>query len=203
LSKGKLIQEKNPELEMTALKRVQMKIQGWCTGRIWYIRALLLVAFVYIGFRHLVNPHYSSIFGGLNLVIHELGHIIFGFGGQFIMIAGGTILQLAVPLVCAAIFVFQPDYFAVCVCGAWLSTNLYNVAQYVGDARARMLPLVTVGGGDAIHDWHYILSRMHILSWDTRIAGFTRLLAFIIMWSSLVIAAWMLLVMVQSKRKAI
>jgi len=184
---------------MTKLGKIHEKIKKWCKGRIWYVRALLLIVLIYFGFRHLVNPFYSSIFGGINLGIHELGHIIFSFGGQFITIAGGTILQLAAPLICAAIFVFQPDYFAVCVCGVWLSTNFYNVATYVGDARAQMLPLVSVGGGDAIHDWHYIFSRMHILSWDTGIAAFIRFLAFISMWGSIVIAVWMLWVMAKSE----
>lgn len=184
---------------MSKFRKIPEKIKTWCKGRIWHVRALLLIIFVYIGFRHLVNPFYSSIFGGINLGIHELGHIIFSFGGQFITIAGGTILQLAVPLICATLFMFQPDYFAVCVCGVWLSTNFYSVATYVGDARAQMLPLVSVGGGDAIHDWHYLLSRMHLLSLDTGIAAFTRLLAFILMWGSIVIAFWMLWVMAQHR----
>jgi hypothetical protein len=82
----------------------------------------------------------------------------------------------------------------------WLSTNFYHVALYVGDARAQMLPLVSVGGGDVIHDWYYILSRLHILSWDTRIAGCTRFIAFVFMWGSIAIAVWMLWEMAKSRQ---
>jgi len=180
---------------MFKFQRVRKKIEAWCKGRIWYLRALLLIFFIYVGCRHLANPLYTSIFGGINLGIHELGHILFRFTGEFIMVAGGTILQLAVPLASAVMFIFQPDYFAVTVCGVWFATNLYSVATYVADARAQMLSLVTVGGGDAIHDWHYLLSRMHILSWDTSIAVFVRLLAFVSMWGSIIVGVWMLWIM--------
>ncbi|OQX56238.1 MAG: hypothetical protein B5M53_02420 [Candidatus Cloacimonas sp. 4484_209] len=176
-------------------QRVRNKIEIWCKGRNWYLRAVLLIFLIYVGCRHLFNPFYTSIFGGLNLAIHELGHLVFRFAGEFIMVAGGTILQLAVPLVSAVMFVFQQDYFAVTVCGVWLSTNLYSVAAYVGDARAQVLYLVTVGGGEPIHDWHYLLSHLHILSWDTSIATFIRLMAFISMWGSIVVGVWMLWIM--------
>jgi len=116
-------------------------------------------------------------------------------------IAGGTILQLAAPLASAIMFIRQPDYFALCFCGVWLSTNLYNVARYVEDARTQVLPLVTVGGGDAIHDWHYLLSRMNILSWDTTIATFIRIVAFISMWGSIAAGIWMLWLMARPKDK--
>ena len=184
---------------MFRFQSIRKKIEDWCSGRVWYIRALLLVFLIYVGCRHLANPLYISIFGGINLAIHELGHILFRFAGEFIMVAGGTILQLAVPLASAVMFIFQPDYFAVTVCGVWLSTNLYSVATYVGDAREQMLSLVTVGGGDAIHDWHYLLSRMHLLSWDTGIAVFIRLLAFVSMWGSIMVGVWMLWIMARHR----
>jgi hypothetical protein len=178
---------------------LRRQIEIWCRGRMWYLRAILLLFFVYIGCRHLANPSYTSIFGGLNLVIHELGHIIFRFTGEFIMIAGGTILQLIVPLASAVMFIFQPDYFAVTVCGVWFATNLYGVAYYVADARAQMLQLVTVGGGETIHDWHYLLSHLHILSWDTGIAAFVRFLAFLAMWGSIVMGFWMVYIMARQR----
>ena len=38
--------------------------------------------------------------------IHEGGHLLFRFFGEFLAVAGGTILQLAVPLMLAAFFIF-------------------------------------------------------------------------------------------------
>jgi len=80
------------------------------------------------------------------------------------------------------------------VCGAWLSTNLYNVAAYMADARAQELPLVTVGDGECVicHDWGYTLGQLGMLSLDTTLAGLVRVLAFVVMWSSLAAGGWML-----------
>jgi len=173
------------------LRRRAEVVAAWCRGRFWPARALLLIWFAVIGVRHLGDPCYTSLFGALNLAIHEAGHLVFRFAGEFIMMAGGTILQLAAPLASAVMFLRMPDYFAVCVTGVWLSTNLYNVATYVGDARAQALPLVTVGGGDVMHDWHYLLSRMHLLAWDTTLAALLRILAFGILWGSIAAGVWM------------
>ena len=51
----------------------------------------------------------------------------------------------------------QRDVFAVAFAWGWLATNLFEVATYAGDAVAMSLPLVTPGGGHAIHDWNYVL----------------------------------------------
>ncbi len=175
---------------------------AWCEGRSWVWRAPILAYLAYVGVRHLANPLYTSLFGGINLGIHELGHVVLSFAGQWIMVLGGTLFQLAAPLVAAFLFLRQPDYFAVPVCGAWFSTNLYSVATYMADARALELPLVTVGpeGGDVEHDWNYLLHSVGLLHYDTTLAGFVRLLAFLFMWSSLAAGAWMCWRMARPRR---
>src|SRR5579871_3768471 len=39
--------------------------------------------------------------------IHEGGHLLFGYFGHTLMVAGGTLLQLGVPLMLAAYFAFH------------------------------------------------------------------------------------------------
>src|ERR1700689_3998267 len=39
--------------------------------------------------------------------IHEGGHLLFGYFGEWIMVAGGTFLQLFVPFALATYFVFR------------------------------------------------------------------------------------------------
>lgn len=186
----------------SALYALRQEIEGWCRGRFWVPRALLLLWFVFIGVRHLADPLYTSLFGALNLGIHEGGHLLFGFAGQFICVAGGTLLQLAAPLASGIMFIRQRDYFALSVCSVWLSTNLYNIATYVGDAREQVLRLVTVGGGrEVCHDWYCLLSAMHILSWDTTLAALIRILSFVLMWGSIGAGAWMCWLMARSSRK--
>jgi hypothetical protein len=89
-------------------------------------------------------------------------------------------------------FARQPDYFAVAFGGTWLATNLYNVAAYMADARDLDLPLVNVGGGEADHDWNFILSAVGLLPWDTVLAAVVRVLAFLAAWGSVAAGAWML-----------
>jgi hypothetical protein len=39
---------------------------------------------------------------GVNLVFHEAGHVIFGFLGEFIAVAGGSLNQVLIPAIYAA-----------------------------------------------------------------------------------------------------
>lgn len=181
------------------LWRLADEIDDWCAGRSWLARAPLVLWFAWIGVRHLADPLYESLFGALNLGIHEAGHLLFSWLGLFLSIAGGTVLQLAAPLVSAAMFWRQPDYFALPICGAWLATNLYNVATYLGDARAMELPLVTVGDAESvIHDWNYLLGATGMLRLDAFLAGGVRVVAFGLLWGSLALAVWMLVRMARA-----
>ncbi len=168
------------------------EVADWCEGRHWPGRALLLLWLAYVAVRHLGDTDYQSLFGGLNLGIHEGGHLLFSMFGEFLTVAGGTFAQLAAPVVSAGLFARQRDYFATAVSGCWLAMNLYGVATYMADAREMDLPLVTVGGGEALHDWNTLLTDLHLLAWDTRLAALTRLLAFVVMWGSLAAGAWMI-----------
>lgn len=159
----------------------------------WIPRALLLAYFAYVGVRHLREEEYGSLFGGINLAIHEAGHLVFGFLGEWVMVAGGTILQCAVPLVATWLLLRQGDWFALPVGGFWEATNLYNVATYMGDARAQVLPLVTIGGGEptVAHDWTYLLESVGLLDHDTQLATALRGLAFLLLWGSIALGGWM------------
>lgn len=179
------------------------EVTGWCAGRSWLARAPLVLWFAWIGVQHLADPLYQSLFGALNLGIHEAGHLLFSWFGLFLMVAGGTLLQLAAPVLSAVMFWRQPDYFALPICGAWLATSLYNVATYMADARAMELPLVTVGGGEPAvgHDWNYLLDTFGLLAYDTFLAGCVRLAAFVLLWGSLAIGCWMLYRMARARQR--
>lgn len=173
-----------------AFERLAGEVRAWSRGRLWWARVPLLLWFAAIGGQHLADAQYTSLFGGINLGIHELGHLLFAPFGQALAVAGGTLTQLAAPIGAAIMFARQPDWFAVTVAGVWLATNLYNVAVYVGDARDMALPLLSLGGGDSIHDWHYMLSHLGILDWDDGLASLLRVLAFAVLWTSLAAGCW-------------
>ncbi|MCX5708775.1 MAG: hypothetical protein NTY14_07420 [Candidatus Omnitrophica bacterium] len=176
----------------------------WCQGKNWLFRLPLLLFFVYVLIRHLSDPLYSSVIGALNLGIHELGHIIFGFLGEFITVAGGTIFQLFVPVFALFNFYRQRDFFAMALSFGWLSTNLFNVATYAADARAMSLPLVSLfgGGEDGVyHDWDYMLSQLNILQYDSVVALVFRVLAVVSMLVCFCAGVWLLWQMILSKRR--
>jgi hypothetical protein len=112
------------------------------------------------------EPGWVPLLDGANLIFHEAGHPIFGLLGATPGLYGGTLGQLAVPLIAAIAFWQQSSQVSVAVCGVWFFENFFNIARYIGDARAQELPLV--GGGE--HDWFNILTRWDALARDTAIA---------------------------------
>ncbi len=175
---------------------------AWAAGRMWWPRALLLVYLAYAGYRHLTDAEYTSVFSGITLAIHELGHVLFGWLGEWLAVAGGSITQLAAPLAVQLILLRQRDYFGVAVGGAWLAMSMANLAVYVGDAEAEALPLVSLGGGDVVHDWNYLLSSVHLLAYDAQIAGMIRAAAFVVLVASCWLGAWLCAVMARRRAAA-
>ena len=104
----------------------------------------------------------------VNLAIHEAGHLLFIPLGEMMTVLGGSLLQVAVPAAFVAWFFRSRQPFAGAVTLAWVGASLVNVSRYIGDARARELPLL--GGDDAIHDWEYLLSMWGLLAHDLTIA---------------------------------
>ncbi len=172
---------------------------AWAQGRNGWVRLPVLLWFAWILRGHLTDPDYQSLFGGLDLAIHEAGHLVFGYLGEFLGVAGGTIVQLAAPLVSAALFRRQRDWFGIAVAGCWLSVNLFDVARYAGDARAQQLPLVSPTSGDPIHDWGYMLGRLGMLHDDVVIARGIRGLAIVTMLAGLAAGAWLVWRMIRSR----
>jgi hypothetical protein len=175
------------------LASLKEHVEEWSAGRSWVIRLPLVAYFIYVLFRQLADRYaeYGSLlFGGITFLIHELGHVIFGFAPDFITIAGGSFLQLAVPILVAALFLRQPDFFGVTVGGFWLGYSLINLSHYVGDARKQVLPLLGVGSGEPIHDWNYLLTAVGLLEKDRAIAAAVRAAGAILGVLSLACALW-------------
>ncbi|MGC9314218.1 MAG: hypothetical protein ACP5G4_01175 [bacterium] len=163
----------------------------WAEGRLPFIRLALLLFFAYIWFRHQNDWLYNSIFKGLNLGIHELGHFLFQPFGKFLFVAGGTIAQCGAPIIGMAMFARQRDYFGIAVAFGWLSTNFYDVATYSADARMRELPLVSPFGMEAQHDWTYLLGELNLLARDQAVGIFFRRLGWGSMLICLLFGAWL------------
>ena len=123
--------------------------------------------------------------------VHEGGHLLFRFFGVFLAVAGGTILQLSVPLLLAAYFVFQRHVQGTAFCVFFFFEQFLPIATYMADARAQELPLLTVGDtDDVIHDWNYLFTKFGVLPHDTQIAHIVRVLGWLGMIGTAVWMVW-------------
>ncbi len=125
----------------------------------------------------------------VNLIVHEAGHLLFGWLGATLGLWGGTLLELLVPLALAAYFTFHRQTTGSAFAAFFFFENFLYIATYMADACVQMLPLGTVGdpslGG---HDWFQILASLGLLPHDTLIAGWTRALG----WAGMLVSvAWL------------
>jgi hypothetical protein len=165
--------------------------RAWARGRMWIPRALLLAYLVYAFVRFLREPDSGTIFSGITLAFHEMGHLLFAWAPHFVTSFMGSGMQVLIPIVVMVLFRRQGDYFGVAVGGFWLSFSLFELARYVGDARSMDLPLVGFTS-DPEHDWHYLLGAMHMLPADHFFAFLIRVAAFAIGAASITFAVWLL-----------
>ena len=123
--------------------------------------------------------------------IHEGGHLLFRYFGEFISVAGGTFLQLLVPVLLAIYFAFQRQLQGVTFCMFFCFEQLLPTATYMADARAQELPLLTVGDADyVIHDWNYLFGALGVLDHDIQIASFVRAISWAGMIGTVALFAW-------------
>jgi hypothetical protein len=131
-----------------------------------YARLALTVALALYAIPLMRHSEAGSFLDGIDLAIHETGHLVFGPFGEVIMFAGGTLFQLIVPAAFVVYFALRRDRHAATAPLWWIGQNLWNISVYVRDARAQELPLV--GGGE--HDWAFLLGRFGLLTHDQGIA---------------------------------
>ena len=134
-------------------------------------------------------PHF--ILARVNLVFHEAGHVLFRLLGRFMMVFGGSLLQVLVPFICMVAFLTRHlDTFGASVTLWWAGQSLIDLAPYINDARAQELILLGgVTGRDrpGYHDWNNILADLGWLSHDhflAKLAHFSGsvLVAFSLFW---------------------
>ena len=149
--------------------REEWKPVSRLSGIAWLIFYVLFLLYAF-------RAHGGFLFiDSANLVVHEGGHLLFGWLGQTLGLWGGTILQWLVPLALAGYFFHQRQPAAFVFCLFFFFENWLYTATYMADARAMALPLVTTGDPDNIeHDWNTIFTSLSVLPYDTVIAAVVR-----------------------------
>jgi len=146
---------------------------------------------------------YVPLLGDIDLAIHEFGHMLFmpfgiPFLGRTMVILGGSLTQVAFPLLFVGYFLRKRqngrrrDVFAAMVCLWWSAINLLDVAIYCADSRAGELMLLDglTGKESDGHDWYNLLNGWGLLEHDTAIARGMRVVAALTCVASIVVAVW-------------
>lgn len=150
--------------------------EAWRPISKWSIAAWLVFYALFLVYAFQMHGGYLFI-DTANLVVHEGGHMLFTWFGPTLCLWGGTILQWAVPFLLAAYFFHERQVAAFVFCLFFFFENWLYTATYMADARAMVLPLVTVGDPEfAEHDWHTIFSSLGVLQYDITIGGVVRTL---------------------------
>lgn len=112
----------------------------------------------------------------INTPIHEAGHVLFRLFGEFIGIAGGSLLQILVPIVFFGYFVYHRKPFSAAIVLFWVGNNFLDVYVYADDAQVMQLPLLSglTGAEGGFHDWNYLLSETNLLDKTYLIAKILR-----------------------------
>ncbi len=169
-------------------------------------RAVLFLLLLWWGKTFIFTPletNYTgeSFFHLTNLPFHEAGHLLFMPLGRFMMILGGSLGQVLMPLVCLATFLVKTrDPFGASVALWWMAESLMDLAPYINDARA--LDLMLLGGVTGKetngHDWNNILTLLGWLEYDHRLAHLAYNVGIVLMLASL---AWGGLLLLKQYRR--
>jgi len=124
------------------------------------------------------------------LPIHEAGHVLFLPLGRFMTVLGGSLMQLLLPLLLMASFVFafggsRRDNFAASLMLWWAAAAVIDLAPYIWDAYDPRLMLLggKTGAESDGHDWQNILGdlgligRAHLIGRSAHTLGIVLMLA--------------------------
>ena len=140
---------------------------------IWIVFVAWGISFVLMDYQS--NEIGRSWLHNVDLIFHEAGHVIFQPFGRTMMILGGSLFQVLLPLVLMLAFLNKNrDGFAASMCLWWSGQSLMDVAPYIADASVLRLPLLGGGTGadsPGMHDWANFLRPKGWLQYDQQIAS--------------------------------
>lgn len=170
---------------------------GWI-GRIllWILFSAWGLYFIFLDVNS--NQILASFMHKVDLVFHNLGHLVFKPFGEFMAILGATLLQLLLPLVFVLAFIFKArDNFVASLCLWWLAQNMMDIAPYVADA-GKMALGVSAGAMSCAgkHDWNQLM-QIGLFENEKAVATFFDVGGELLMWVAIF---WGLLVLLKQRR---
>ena len=178
------------------LRELRVPAEGyqWQPVQTWQLVGWL-VAYALIMWTY--RPGGVRLLDAAYLVTHEAGHPLFSYAGwEILTVLGGTILQLLVPVLLALSFAWRGHTLGTAFCSWAFFNSLNGVSLYMGDARAKGLPLVAPGvASDEVegHDWEYIFKWIGhgAINHDQQLAAITVAIAWIGMFACVGWLIWM------------
>lgn len=147
-------------------------------GAAFYGKLGVFVLSLMICWPYFTKPSVYGVFEYAILPFHEAGHyFLMPFAPHTLMVAGGTIVQLGMPLGFALYFLLKRrEPFSACVPTLWLFGSMQQMAIYMKDARFLILPMFGADPSEG-HDWNYLFGKMGLLHRSVEIGEFFHSLA--------------------------
>jgi hypothetical protein len=172
-----------------------------------YARAALLAVLVLYGAKlaALSIPSWeisSSLMHPPLLVIHEFGHVLFRPFGEFMTLLGGSLTQVAMPLVFGGIFLLKNrDPYSAAVMLWWSAVSLMDVAPYIYDAyKPQHILLSGRTGDEGAHDIIDVLGDLGLLSRAQPVGRGTHAFAVLMMIAALAWGAYIVWMQVRNRK---
>jgi hypothetical protein len=144
----------------------------------------------------------SSLMHPPLLVIHEFGHVLFRPFGEFMTLLGGSLTQVAMPLVFGGIFLVKNrDPYSAAVMLWWSAVSLMDVAPYIYDAyKPQHILLSGRTGEDGAHDFIDVLGDLGLLSHAQPIGRATHAFALLMMVTALAWGAYIVRMQLRNRK---
>lgn len=165
-------------------------------GRCIVLAFLAVWSWFLFGYDYRIGAINMSFMHNILLPIHEAGHVLFSPFGEFLMILGGSLFQLALPFaICLGFILKNRDNFGASVGLWWTSVSLVDLSPYIYDALHPQLVLTggSIGNEDGRHDWVNLLSRFGQLTHAQGLGAFAHVLGGLAMLAALLWGATILL----------
>lgn len=153
----------------------------------WAAAAVVVLIVAWLSF---TRAGWVPFLSGVDLGVHEFGHMIFMWAPALWMSFAGSLVQVAAPAALAGYFWWRRDRLAVVLMVAWVGMSLNNVSVYIHDATRMQLALFGDDGSGAGHDWRNILGGLGWLEHTDTITGLVRFGSVVAFLGALGLAAW-------------
>jgi hypothetical protein len=186
--------------------RIKSNFDEYVQNKDWYWYVPFWLFGLYLFFKLLdfklgqtAPSFFIAIAQSFNFVLHEMAHLLTGFLPPLITASAGSSSELLLGLSLIVTAFLVRSYFASLFCFLWFMLATQATADYMADARSQNLALVSFGGGDPIHDWNFVFTKLGVLQHDKLIAGMVRGYGIAAGVFGLLLSAWLIIRIMQSK----